>query len=425
MDNSLLKKQAEQYGTPLYVFDGDGIINNYYGMTQQLPENTEIFYSVKANPSLGICQLLQNCGSGIEVASAGELRLALEAGFEPRKIIFSGPGKNEEELKNAIDLGIAAIVAESMSELEQIEQLASEVQCKVKVGIRLNPSYELPDAKIKMAGSGKQFGIDEDDLDGIMSFLKSAEHLQLTCLHIYIGTQIFQYETVLSHVRQMLEIARKIIEIYGIDLKIIDFGGGFGVPYFGEGKLFDFKSFGQGMQKICQEYAEICKFRRLIFESGRYLLARHGYFLTKVLYKKQSKGTTFLITDGGMNNHVLSTFRGRQMRNNFPLYILGKTGEKELVTIAGPLCTPDDILGRDVEMGVAEQGDILCIPCSGAYGLSYSPKHFLGHPGPAEVIQYQGHNYILRQRGEVEEILSGQQKINFTGGKRDGVSQVL
>ena len=425
MDDSLLKNLAEQFGTPLYIFDGDNIAENYNSMIGQLPGNAEIFYSVKANPSLGICQLLNICGSGIEVASSGELHLALKAGFQPHKIIFSGPGKTENELEHAIETGISAIIAESVNELEKLEQLAAERDCIVNTGIRLNPSYELPNAKIKMSGSGKQFGIDEDDLDEVMSFFAKSKHLKLMCIHIYIGTQIFEYEMVIAHVRQMLEISKRIVREYGIDLRMIDFGGGFGVPYFGEGTLFDFESFGKGMKAVCQEYSDICNGRRLIFESGRYMLARSGYFLTRVLYRKSSKGTNFLVTDGGMNNHVLSTFRGRQMRNNFPLYFLGKTGEKETVTIAGPLCTPDDVLGRNVETVSAGPGDILCIPNSGAYGLSYSPVHFLGHPGPAEVLRYRDDDYLLRQRGKSDEILTGQQEVIFEEGKQDGVSGVL
>lgn len=424
MDDCLMIKQAERFGTPLYAFDGDGIANIYDRMTCLLPGGVEIFFSVKANPSLGICQLLRSFGSGIEVASAGELRLAIEAGFSPERIIFSGPGKTMEELEYAIENGIAAIIAESMSELDMLEQLANQRSCRVDVGIRLNPDYDLPNARIKMAGSGKQFGIDVKDLPEVMSFFAKARHLQLVCLHVYVGTQIFEYEMVLTHVHHVLELARQIIEEHGIDLRMIDFGGGFGVPYFGEGNPFDFYSFGREMEVIYREYATLCEGRRLIFESGRFLLAENGYFLTKVLYRKRSKGTVFLVTDGGMNHHVLSTFRGRQMRNNFPLHFLGKTGEKEVVTIAGPLCTPDDILGRNVETVAAKPGDILCIPYSGAYGRSYSPTQFLGHPGPVEVLRYQGKDYLLRQRGRNDEILTGQYKMAFEGGK-DGASQIL
>ncbi|HEX2925155.1 MAG TPA: type III PLP-dependent enzyme [Ruminiclostridium sp.] len=425
MEDSLLIELAEQFGTPLYVFDGDGITQNYNNMLRQLPENVEIFYSVKANPSLGICQLLNRCGSGIEVASSGELHLALKAGFQPHKIIFSGPGKIEDELEYAIEAGISAIIAESVSELEKLEQLAAERDLIVNAGIRLNPSYDLPNARIKMSGSEKQFGIDADRLDEVMSFFAKARHVRLVCIHIYIGTQIFEYEMIIAHVRQMLELSKRIIREYGMDLRMIDFGGGFGVPYFGESTPFDFSSFGKEIKTVFEEYSDICDGRRLIFESGRYMLARYGYFLTKVLYGKNSKGTKFLITDGGMNNHVLSTFRGRQMRNNFPLYFLGKTGVKETVTIAGPLCTPDDILGRNVETVCAGPGDILCIPNSGAYGLSYSPVHFLGHPCPAEVLRYSDANYVLRTRGKSEEILAGQQEVSFEGGKQDGVFGIL
>lgn len=422
MEDYMLMKLTEEFGTPLYVFNGDEISETYDTMIEQLGEGIEIFYSVKANPSLGICQLLKSRGSGIEVASSGELKLAIQAGFEPHKIIFSGPGKTIDELKYAVETGIASIIAESVSELEKLERLATENNCNINVGIRLNPSYDFPNAKIKMSGSGKQFGIDGDTLSEVIEMLKKQPHLKLVCLHTYLGTQIFDYEQLLAHVSNLLEIARQIIEEHDIDLKIIDFGGGFGIPYFGEGTRFDFHNFAQGLRDIYQKNESICKGRRLIFESGRYLLAESGYFLTQILYKKRSKGTVFLVTDGGMNHHVLSTFRGRQMRNNFPVHILGKTGEKEIVTIAGPLCTPDDIIGRDVEAVVAEQGDIVCIPKSGAYGRSFSPVNFLGHPGPTEVLRYKDKNYLLRERGKIEEILMGQHSVDFGRETEDGTS---
>lgn len=413
MDDRLLRNLVTQYGTPLYVFDGDGIANTCHTMTHLLPKGSEIFFSVKANPSLAICQLVKTLGSGIEVASSGELCLAMAAGCSPEKVIFSGPGKTVEELEYAIELGIAAIIAESLAELERIERLGAQRGIVVPIGIRLNPDYDLPNAKIKMAGSGKQFGIDADDLSEVMAMIQGANHLKLVCLHVYVGTQIFEYEMLAANVRNVLELARKIIVEYGEDLQMIDFGGGFGVPYFGESHPFDFYSFGREMEKIYCEYETICQGRRLVFESGRFLLAENGYYLTQVLYRKMSKGTIFLVTDGGMNQHVLSTFRGRQIRNNFPLHFLEKTGEKETVTIAGPLCTPDDILGRNVEMVKAEPGDVLCIPKSGAYGLTYSPVHFLGHPSPAEVLYYQGQDYLIRERGEKEDILTGQVKMTF------------
>ncbi|MCP4147984.1 MAG: diaminopimelate decarboxylase, partial [bacterium] len=428
MNEAQLKGIAIQNQTPLYLYDGDGIETTYAGMKEALPSEFQLFYSVKANPSLGICQLLNTLGSGIEVASGGELNLALRAGYAPEKILLSGPGKTAELLEYAIEKKIAAIIVESCAELELLDKLAATKNQRVQCGVRINPNYDLPKAKIKMAGTGKQFGIDEDHLEAFVGLLKNSRNVTLTCLHVYVGTQIFDSTMVSANVSNIFDIARRLIKDYKQDLKIIDFGGGFGVPYFGEGENFNFETFGKELREILQRNRDIADGRRLVFETGRYLLAENGYYIARILYKKKSKGKTFLIADGGMNHHALSTFRGRRVRNNFPITLLKapenndissaailspadfpgqqngqQTGQQtetqppennddssgspgEEVSIAGPLCTPEDVVIKNQHLPLILPGDMMCILKSGAYGLSYSPAQFLGHPLPQELM---------------------------------------
>jgi diaminopimelate decarboxylase len=410
MDDNKIESLARKYQTPLYLFDGDDIENVYQSMKNLLPKQFDIFYSVKANSTLAVCQVLQKNGSGIEVASEGELCLALEAGFNPSDILFSGPGKVYGELEFAIEKNIAAIIVESFRELEIIQEIAKLKGKKVNVGIRINPSYESVQKNpvISMMGSGTQFGVDKNELPSLLSYIQATDNLNLICFHIYAGSQIFDYKVASTYLHEAIKLLSHIIEEYHLDIKILDFGGGFGVSYDGKKETFNFNSFAGEVQTLYNDNQKLFEGKRIIFESGRFLCARSGFFLTEIQYRKQINGNIFLITDAGMNQNALATFREKKIRGNFHMYILNNNNPKEVVSVAGPLCTPDDVLGRNVTLNKADRGDILCIPNLGAYGSSFSPSEFLGHPRPCEVLVYKGADFVIRERGKSEDILKGQ-----------------
>ncbi len=408
--NNKLYEMSKKYETPLYVFDGNKIRDTYYMMRDALGKRVEIFFSVKANPTLAVCQILKNAGSSIEVASKGELHLALAAGFDSQKIIFSGPGKLWSEIEFAIESDIAALIAESFEEVKLINQLAMEKEKVVNIGIRINPSYEnvQKNPVVSMMGKGTQFGVDRNELNNIIPYIKKHPQLNLRCFHIYAGSQIFDCHIATEYFKEAVKLLTNVISEYELEIDIMDFGGGFGVSYDGRKEDFDFKSFSKAALEIIDEYHLSENGRRIAFESGRYLVAKSGYFLTKILYKKCINGTTFLITDAGMNQNALATFREKRIRSNFMMEIISNENEKEIVSVAGPLCTPDDVLGRDIELNSSDSGDILCIPNSGAYGVSFSPMEFLGHPRPCEVICIDEKEYIIRAHGKFEDILENQ-----------------
>lgn len=409
MEDKRLWELAKKYGTPLYIFDADLIKNTYTMMKKEL-KDFEIFFSVKANPSLAICQVLKESGSSIEVASEGELRLALGAGFDPNNIIFSGPGKLKTEIEFALDNNIAALIAESFEEVQLINEIAKEKKSKVNIGIRINPSYESVQKNpvISMMGRGTQFGVDKNELDAIIPYIKEHPYLNLMCFHIYSGSQIFDFSVAATYFSEATKLVTNIIQQYKLEIELLDFGGGFGISYDGKKQDFDFHSFALEVNKILESRPGLKKVKRIAFESGRFLTAKSGYFLTEVQYRKEINGTTFLITDAGMNQNALATFREKRIRSNFMMHIITNDNPKETVSVAGPLCTPDDVLGRNILLNRADRGDILCIPNSGAYGTSFSPFEFLGHPRPCEVVIREGKEFISRKRGDFSDILNQQ-----------------
>lgn len=418
MEDYMLRELAEKYGTPLYLFDGDKIEETYRMMKDSFSNKIDLFYSVKANPTLAVCQILQKNGCGIEVASKGELRLALEAGFLPDKMLFSGPGKLESEIEFALEQEICAVIAESFQEIELISRLAEKRGKIVNIGVRINPSYESVQKNpvLSMMGRGTQFGVDKNELEKILPYIQKQKYLNLMCFHIYSGSQIFDYHVAASYLREAVQMVLDVIHTYNLDISLLDFGGGFGVSYDGKKEDFDFPSFAAEVEQLIGENPELTAGRKIAFESGRFLTARAGFFLTQVQYRKEINGSTFLIMDAGMNQNALATFREKRIRTNFSMHIISNQNPEETVSVAGPLCTPDDVLGRNVSINRSDRGDILCIPNSGAYGISFSPFEFLGHPRPEEVLVYHGTEYVARERGHFSDILNQQRGIYISKG---------
>ncbi|MBJ8030422.1 type III PLP-dependent enzyme [Bacillus cereus group sp. N21] len=408
INNSVLLEKCVQYGTPMYVYDGDFLKSHYNCVRSQLNSAVDIFLSFKANSNASIASLFRSWGTGIEVASVGELKTALKVGYTPDNIIFSGPGKRENELAYAIEQNIYCIIVESIQELEKIATLAFEKEKKVSIGVRINPDSFKSGAKIKMGGVPRAFGIDESKIDEIFSFIATSNQLHFKGIHIYSGTQILQASSILDSFAYTINLAKEILEKFELTCEMINLGGGFGIPYFQNEKELDFKEVANGLNLLIMENKKIFPRTRYILESGRYLLAESGAYLTGITYVKESKGEKFLVTDGGLHHHQAVTFRGRVIRNNYPMSLLKKSGElkgSETVSVVGPLCTPEDLIGRNVQLPVAEKGDVLCIQKSGAYGLSYSPCHFLGHPTPMELLFLEGRELIIREKGEPEDLL--------------------
>jgi len=413
MNDIDLHRIAQKYGTPLYVYDGDKIVSQYQKLKSSLPEAFEIFYSMKANPLLGICQLFNNLNSCIEVASCGELYTALATGFSPDKIIFTSPGKSYAELEYAVEERIYSINIESVDEAHIINQIATQKNQRVDISIRINPDFNVAGSSIKMAGVPTQFGIDQILLSDAFDTILSLSNLNIVGIHIYTGTQVLSEQNILLTMDQIISFALELSEKYKFPLKFLDMGGGFGIPYFKGETDLSLEFLKEGFRQIWDKFKEQLAQTRVVVESGRFLMAEAGSYLVKALYKKECKGSKYIVCDGGSNQHASSAFLGRHIRSNFPMHVLQKCELEEEVNVVGPLCTPTDIIGQKVMLPAVVPGDIIAIEKSGAYGFTQSPGAFLSHPVPAEVIQYNEKTYILRERGKKEDFVRGQNKLPF------------
>ena len=406
---------AREYGTPFYLYHGETIVERVRRVREAL--GTEVSYSVKANPSLGVCQLIaREREAGAEVASSGELTVARAAGFEPEDIVFAGPGKTDDELRRVVEEGIFADNVESLGEIDRLAGIAGEMGRKIGVGLRINPAAQLMGSQMRMGGTVGQFGMDQAELDAAVAKTLSHPELILRGVHVYTATQVFEVEPLLEHCRNIFEIALQTADYAGRPLEMIDFGGGFGVPYFEKMTEFDLASFGAGFRELLNTYRSDSRLERcrFLFELGRYLVADAGVYVTRAVDVKQTRGKTFVVTDGGMNHHLTATGNmGQVFRKSYPLLNLTRMSgvPEEGVAVAGPCCTPLDMFGSNISLAEPEVGDLIGVFYSGAYGFSASNLGFLSHPAPAEVLLWHGAAHQLRAGGKPEDVLDGQEAL--------------
>jgi diaminopimelate decarboxylase len=410
-----ISRIAQEYGTPFYLYHGEMISERVRRVRESL--GTEVSYSVKANPSLGVCQLIAGeREAGAEVASSGELAVARAAGFEPEDIVFAGPGKTDDELYRAVDEGIFAVNVESLNEIDRLAHIASQAGKHIGVGLRINPAAQLMGSGMRMGGTVGQFGMDQAELGEAVKKTLSHPELILRGVHVYTATQVFEVEPLLEHCRNILEIALEAADLSGSTMEMIDFGGGFGVPYFEKMAEFDLDSFADGFRELLSSYRpdprlEGCRF---LFELGRYLVADAGVYVTRAVDVKETRGKTFVVTDGGMNHHLTATGNmGQVFRKAYPLLNLTRMSgvPEEGVAVAGPCCTPLDTFGNNITLTSPEPGDLIGVFYSGAYGYSASNLGFLSHPAPAEVLLWRGEAHLLRPGGRPEDVLDGQRAL--------------
>src|SRR5215203_332615 len=410
---------AREYGTPFYLYHGETIVERVRRVREAL--GTEVSYSVKANPSLGLCQLIaREKEAGAEVASSGELAVARAAGFEPEDIVFAGPGKTDDELRRAVDEGIFAVNVESLGEIDRLAAIAGEAGKSIGVGLRINPEAQLMGSGMRMGGTVGQFGMDQAELGEAVQKTLSHHELTLRGVHVYTATQVFEVEPLLEHCRNILEISLEAADLAGHHLEMIDFGGGFGVPYFEKMSEFDLDGFADGFRELLSSYRQDPRLAgcRFLFELGRYLVADAGVYVTRAVEVKETRGKTFVVTDGGMNHHLTATGNmGQVFRKAYPLLNLTRMSgmPEEEVAVAGPCCTPLDVFGNNIPLAAPETGDLIGVFYSGAYGYSASNLGFLSHPAPAEVLLFRGGAHLLRAGGKPEDVLSGQRALSRPG----------
>jgi diaminopimelate decarboxylase len=395
-----------QYGTPLFVYDSHVLDAKWQLLRECFPPEFGINYSVKANPNPAIIRHFLTKGSGLEIASGGEFMLALNAGCHPGSMLFAGPGKTEAELEIVLARGIGEIHLESRREAERIGRICRRLGVRARVAIRVNPSAEAQGGAMVMGGRAVPFGIDEEEIDSVLDHLLSDSTIDFKGIHLFSGTQILDYEILITQYRKAIEIAKRI----KLPLQTIDLGGGLGIPYFQNERELDLDELGVELRKLTAEIRDDPVFAktRFIVEPGRFLVGEAGVYVTRVLDIKLSRGKKFLIVDGGMHHHLAASGNlGQTIKRNYPLALLSRlrSSPQETVDVVGPLCTPLDVLARSVTLPHAEIGDLLGVFQSGAYARTASPMGFLSHPTPAEVWMEGGKHFLIRRRGEYSDLL--------------------
>lgn len=404
---------ATHYGTPFFVYDR-GIIDQKWNLLRHaLPDVFSICYSVKANPSQTILKHFLSKGAGLEIASAGEFCQALHAGCPPGNIIFAGPGKTDKELEFVLGEGIGEIHLESLREAERVSLIAEKLSRRARVALRVNPGGEAEGGAMRMGGRPAAFGVDEESLDDVLDRLLAMRGLDFRGIHIFAGTQILDHQILASQYQKGLEIALRVAARLGSPLHTVDFGGGLGIPYFPHETALD-------TQKLKQELAVVFEGpgseplfsgTNFMVEPGRYLVGECGVYVARVTDVKISRGKKFLILDGGMHHHLAASGNlGQTIKRNYPVAVLNKLNApaEETFEIAGPLCTPLDVLARSASMPRTEVGDLVGVFQSGAYARSASPMGFLSHPSPPEVWVEGDRHRLVRRRGEFGDYLRDQ-----------------
>ncbi|MFB7907403.1 type III PLP-dependent enzyme [Kitasatospora sp. NPDC056076] len=402
---------AEEFGTPLYLYDGEEITTRFRGLRAALHPALEVFYSLKANPNISVCALLHSCGARAEVSSLTELVTAQRAGVRPEDIIFLGPGKSRAEVAACLDQSIHAIVCESVGELGLIDELAAERGVVARVALRVNPSFQVKGSGLTMGGKPRQFGTDEELLlaEG-RGLVGRYPHLRLMGVQVYLGTRILSEESVVENTRRILDLAERLAAELDFPLETVDVGGGLGIAYFDNEKDLDVTALAAGLNPLIEDFAERHPDTRLIMELGRFLVAASGTYVTRVRYTKTSMGENFAVTDGGTNHHMAAVGIGSYVKRNFPMAALERLDEPatEPWHVTGPLCTPNDVIGKKVPMPPLRPGELIGVQRSGAYGPTASPVHFLSHGYPAEVLVLDGRAHLVRERDDVGALLAGQ-----------------
>ena len=357
-------------------------------LREALPDNLEILYAVKANPNHEILNIMGNLYDGFDVASSGELERVIKAGGRPSDICFAGPGKKLDELRYAIEKQIGCISIESEQEFNHIKALCEQTGKSASVLVRVNPSFDLSMSGMKMGGGAKQFGVDSERVPDLIRAISAEDAVVFKGLHIFAGSQNLNANALVGTFEKILEYALSLATETGIPLSRINMGGGFGIPYFAHERELELDIVGRELEGLIKKYSPLLGFPRLMLELGRFAVGEAGIYLCQILYRKISRGHTFLVIDGGMHHHLSASGNlGQSLaRRPMPITVVNRQGKPlEKVHVVGPLCTPLDTFGT-VELPQAREGDFIAVFQSGAYGFSASPQLFLSHAPPLEVV---------------------------------------
>ena len=391
-----LNRLAQKYDTPLYLYDFDHITTRYTELKEAFEGHKSLIsYAVKANSNLSVIRHLAEMGAGADCVSIGEVRRALLAGVEKYKIIFSGVGKRDEEIHEALEKEILMLNLESEAEMKRVELVARELGKEARISIRVNPNIDPQTHPYISTGLHEnKFGVEIDMAKRMYIYAKKSAHLNPIGIHFHIGSQLTELDPIREACVIVADLVRSLKAI-DIDIKLFDVGGGLGVVYKDETTI------------LPQAYADVIfeatkgMDMTLICEPGRYMLANAGYFVTKVLYEKENGGKRFVIVDGAMNDLIRPALYDVYHK----IEVLHRSKEEEVLTpadVVGPICESSDFFGKNIDLPPLEHNDLLIIHGAGAYGFTMA-SNYNTRGRSAEVAIVNGEEHCIRMRESFED----------------------
>ena len=399
---------AEQHATPLYVYSEQTILDRYRRLNSALePLDREICYAVKANSNLAVLRILAEEGAGFDIVSGGELYRIITAGGDPAKCTFAGVGKTREEIAYALYNNIGSFNIESEEELLAIDEVASSLDLKAPIAVRVNPDVDAKTHKYISTGkSENKFGIGLDRVEAVYEMAAGLNHLELKGLQMHIGSQITEPKPFADAIDKIVPVARHLRDRFGI--QFFSIGGGIGIVYQGSlesgERVWWQKQENQAMS--IEEYAGAIVPRlqslrmRVLLEPGRFLVGNAGVLLTRVLYRKETPNKVFIIVDVGMNDLI----RPALYQGYHEIVPLNETGNMIRADVVGPVCESGDFIALDREVADVKAGDLLAIMSAGAYGFSMA-SNYNSRPLPAEVLVHGKTHQLIRRRQNYADLV--------------------
>jgi len=390
------KALAQTYGTPLYVYDFDAMKTQFESLKEAFRGRKSILaYAVKANSNLSVVKHFAQQGSGADCVSIGEVRRALMAGVPKYRILFSGVGKRDDEIREAIESDILYINVESEAELSRVEMIARELGAKARISIRVNPNIDPKTHPYISTGlHDNKFGVEIVAAKRMYIQAKNSENLDPVGIHFHIGSQLTELEPIYEAAVIVADLLRSLQAI-DIELKFFDIGGGLGVRYDNETTIepYDYA------QAILSALKGIDV--TIICEPGRFLTANAGYFLTKVLYEKNNGAKRFVMVDGAMNDLIRPSLYKAYHR----IEPLDKEGDATPADVVGPVCESGDFLAKNYPLPAMEHNDILVVHSAGAYGFGMG-SNYNTRGRSAEVAVEAGKDRLIRRRETYDDVIA-------------------
>ena len=382
--SALVEKAGD---TPLFVYSSAHLRQRVKELRAAMPRRLALHYAMKANPFPPLLAIMHALVDGFDVASGGELEMALDAGANPDKISFAGPGKRDRDLERAITLGVT-LNCESEGEVARALAIGARLATTPKLAVRVNPSFDLKGSGMKMGGGAKPFGVDAERVPALVKHIINAG-AQWQGFHIYAGSQALSADAIIAMQAQTLDLVVELADAIGMSPTKVNLGGGFGIPYFPGDTPVDIGAVGMALEERLSLLPSSLADTHFCIELGRYMVGEAGVYLTRIVDRKISHGELFLVTDGGLHHQLAASGNfGTVIRRNYPVAVATRVAAEpeEVATIVGCLCTPLDKLSDSAHLPRADVGDLVAIFCAGAYGASASPANFLGQGPAAELL---------------------------------------